>query len=200
MYRFRGMSRTHTAWTIGILVGIGMWLGAVGASAQVPPTVDVSVSPEAPTPTDPIGLTVAGTWPNACVPQDPQTTVDGDQVEIRTTSEGPFCAEVLTDFQFTVELGQLEAGTYQVSVVHQPANRNEERIATHSFEVLPGDPVSDPCVYDGNDSGTIEDVELIQAIDDWVAGSIPDSVLLRLIDWWTAEADACADGLPEGSG
>lgn len=178
--------------SVGVLLSMSWWLVSTGAVAQTPPTVEVVVSPEAPAPADPIRLTVTGTWHNACVPQDPQTTIADQRILMTTTSDGPFCAQVITEFQFAVELGPLPSGTYEVEVIHQPADQEEKLIATHGFDVRSDDLPSQPCAYDANENGAIEDDELLRAIDDWVAGSIAEDVLFQLIDWWIVDAKACS--------
>ncbi len=174
---------------IAALVLIGLLAGSVGAVGQSSTDIDLTIDPSSPTPTDAVEITVSGTWRDACVPQDPETTVEGTEITIATSVDRALCAEVLTDFSFTVDLGKLEAGSYQVTVTYQQADRDPEVIAQGGFDVDAS--TSDPCDYDADEDGVIDDAELMAAIDDWVAGALSDRVLWQLIDWWIAGTAAC---------
>lgn len=176
---------------VATLVLIVLMANSVGTMGQSSIDVELEITPSSPTPSDALRITVLGTWRNACVPQNPQTTVEGNEITIATSVERALCAEVLTDFSFTVELGTLEAGAYQVTVTYRQADRDPEVIARGGFDVQA--PSRDPCNYDTNENGVIDDAELIDAINDWVAGVVSDRVLRQLIDWWIAGTAACAD-------
>ncbi len=176
---------------IATLVLTGLLAGSGSAMGQSSTEIDLTIAPSSPTPTDAVQITVSGTWRNACVPQDPETTVEGTEITIATSVDRALCAEVLTDFSFTVDLGRLEPGSYQVTVTYRQADRDPEVIAQGGFDVNAS--TSDPCDYDADGDGVIDDAELIAAIDDWVAGAISDRVLWRLIDWWIAGTAGCAE-------
>lgn len=174
---------------IGTLILIGLMASSIGTRAQSSTEVDFTIAPSSPTPSDAVQVTVFGTWRNACVPQDPETTIEGTEITIATSVERALCAEVLTDFSFAVDLGTLDAGSYEVTVTYRQAEQDPEVIARGGFDVHAS--TRDACDYDANENGAIDDAELLDAVNDWVEGTISGVVLRQLIDWWIAGTAPC---------
>lgn len=102
---------------------------AMSAQAVVPdplPDITIQVSPEDPGPSDALSLTLAGTWPDSCVPQGLDISViEGDSIWISLLLPGwdtkgeckaQVCLEVLTEWEQTSVLQALPTGDYDVFV------------------------------------------------------------------------------------
>jgi hypothetical protein len=89
--------------------------------------------PDKPTTNDPVIIRIGGVWPNACIPQNPQVTLAGNQIRIATSSLGQNCAQVLTRFDITASVGRLAAGSYLVTATH-----NGQSIGSLNFTVTGG--------------------------------------------------------------
>lgn len=87
------------------------------------PEITVSVSPQNPTSADAIRLSLAGTWPDSCVPESLRArTIAGDSVWVDLLLPGaddepcdnPACAQVISSWQTSTVVGTLAAGIYDV--------------------------------------------------------------------------------------
>lgn len=77
---------------------------------------DVDVIPVNPTTADSVFVTLSGEWNNSCVPAGIFSNVDGDEIKVAVTAPGGFmCADVMSGWGETTELGRLEKGTYSLS-------------------------------------------------------------------------------------
>jgi uncharacterized protein (TIGR03437 family) len=98
------------------------------------PTAQITIDPASPTVNDNIAIRLSGTWPDACVPQNPQLTVTGNDLRIDTSNSAPGCAAVLTNWSLNVPAGKLAAGTYTVRVIHT-ASSVQRQLGQQSFTV-----------------------------------------------------------------
>jgi FG-GAP-like repeat/FG-GAP repeat len=89
----------------------------LSASAQLS-TTQIEIVPPNPTTSDEITVQLSGTWPDACVPQNPQVARSGRLILIATTNLATSCALVLTPWSLTVSIGRLPAGTYQLAMTY----------------------------------------------------------------------------------
>jgi uncharacterized protein (TIGR03437 family) len=99
-----------------------------------PPTAQIAISPANPTTNDDITIQLSGTWPDGCVPMNPQLTVNGNELRIDTTNASQVCATVLTPWTLNVPAGKRAAGNYTVRVVHT-ANSVARELGTRAFTV-----------------------------------------------------------------
>lgn len=98
------------------------------------PTAQIAVDPVSPTINDDITIRLSGTWPDSCVPQNPQLSVNGNELRIDTTNSSQACATVLTPWTLNVPAGKRAAGNYTVRVVHT-ANSVARELGTRAFTV-----------------------------------------------------------------
>jgi len=98
------------------------------------PTAQITIDPASPTVNDNITIRLSGTWPDACVPQNPQLTVTGNDLRIDTSNPGQGCATVLTGWSLNVPAGKLAAGIYTVRVIHT-ASSVQRQLGQQTFTV-----------------------------------------------------------------
>lgn len=89
----------------------------VSAFAQVG-TAQVEITPPAPSSSSTISIKLSGEWPESCTPQNPAVSISNNQIRITTMRPAGVCAAVVLPFNFTVPIGQLTAGVYEVVVIH----------------------------------------------------------------------------------
>src|SRR5262249_8997071 len=77
---------------------------------------DIEILPSTPTTDDNIRIKISGTWPNSCVPVNPQLKIEGSTIRIGTNIGDLVCLQVLTRWEHIVTVGKLEARTYDVVV------------------------------------------------------------------------------------
>lgn len=116
--------------TLGIALLSVTWAGADELG-----TATIEVYPEAPTTSDVISLLLSGTWPDSCVPQSPQVIRLGNHISVATSNPGEVCLTVLTDWGLEVPLGELPAGTYDVTVTYAGHERTRKTIGQRTFQV-----------------------------------------------------------------
>ena len=98
------------------------------------PTAQIAISPASPTTNDDITIQLSGNWPDGCVPQNPQLTVNGNELRIDTTNPSQICTTVITPWTLSVPAGKRAAGNYTVRVVHT-ANSVARELGTRAFTV-----------------------------------------------------------------
>jgi hypothetical protein len=104
-----------------------MFCLSLAALAQASRTAQIEIQPPNPTAGDNISIRIFGTWPNTCVPQNPQVTRFGNRIFIQTSNPGEVCGQALTNWSLTVPIGQLPAGTYEVLVTYRsPSFQNNQ--------------------------------------------------------------------------
>jgi len=93
-------------------------MAAASVFAQDPWPPDVFVSPQCPSPSDVITLTVSDTWTTDCIPSGiTSTQVQGNSLYITLNQPCYFvCNPKLVSWQYTCTVGPLAAGCYDVHV------------------------------------------------------------------------------------
>lgn len=128
---------------MGVVV-LGVLLLAVSGVAQVGTTINIIPGPIVPFGT-PVFIQISGVYKNACVPQNPVSSIFGATVTINTSNPGQMCAQVLTPWgPYTIGVGILPPGTYLVRVIHHPANQPPELLGTRTFVVVAVQPPQPP--------------------------------------------------------
>ena len=79
----------------------------------LPVPFEFTVNPPEPTEDDSISISIAGDWPNSCVPENPVVSVNNGQIQIDTSNPGEFCLFVVTPWEITANIGKLSAGEYR---------------------------------------------------------------------------------------
>ena len=118
-----------------VLAGV-MLLMSVAVLAQAGRTAQIEIQPANPTAGDNITIRLSGTWPNACVPQNPQVTVAGNRILIQTSNPGEVCGQALTPWSLTVPIGQLPAGVYEVVVTYRSPSFQNNQIIVIGYRVF----------------------------------------------------------------
>jgi hypothetical protein len=80
---------------------------------------EIEVLPELPLTTDTISITASGTWPDACFPHYQAHQMMSNTVRIDAVNNagpGTLCAAVVMPWEFTVGIGILPTGSYQVDL------------------------------------------------------------------------------------
>lgn len=104
------------------------------------PAADIKLTPTNPTTNDTITAQLSGTWPNSCVPQNPQVTVVGNEVRINTTNPNQICTAAFTPWTLNVPFGPLPAaGAYTLRVTYT-SPLGQALIGQTSFTVVNGKP------------------------------------------------------------
>jgi uncharacterized protein (TIGR03437 family) len=116
-------------------------LGGDSATANVTvgpltATADIEIIPPNPTTNDNISVKISGTFPNTCIPTNPQVSRSGNEITISTSNPGQACAQRATPWSHTVNLGQLAAGNYLIIVTYHAPNVSLE-LGRKSFTVTP---------------------------------------------------------------
>ena len=107
-----------------ILAGVVLLLqpSAPVVSADSPniPLGDTSIEvvPTIPTPNDNISVDIFGLWSDSCTPMSPAISIIGNHIQIDTFNPGQICLQVLSNWQETVSVGPLPAGTYEITLIH----------------------------------------------------------------------------------
>lgn len=79
----------------------------------------IDVIPALPMMTDPISITASGIWPDSCKPEYQSHQVTGNYIRLDGTvniSPGTMCSLVLLPWQFSVNVGTLPTGSYQIDL------------------------------------------------------------------------------------
>ncbi len=107
-------------------------------------TATIDVVPEAPTPSDEVTLLLYGTWPDSCVPQSPRVMRLGNRIHVDTSNPSEVCMPATTDWQLEAPVGELPAGTYEVTVTYTDHDDDRTTIGQDTFQVTeePEDPPS----------------------------------------------------------
>lgn len=75
----------------------------------------IRIRPRNPTENDQILITVFGTWRNSCAPVYNWHDISGNTITIMADANyAEVCYWIMTDWEFTVEIGRLSSGTYTV--------------------------------------------------------------------------------------
>ncbi|MHC4501106.1 MAG: right-handed parallel beta-helix repeat-containing protein, partial [Planctomycetota bacterium] len=78
---------------------------------------DAQVVPPNPTSADVAAITVSGEWPDSCIPDGSDLSVEGNDIYFNVFSSlGEVCAAVFTPWELTESVGRLSPGTYNVYV------------------------------------------------------------------------------------
>ena len=95
-------------------------LGALPAAAAtgIPtsPTAFAAL-PAIPSQSDAVQLAIGGLWSDACIPEYESHQVADGVITIILVTVAEVCGQVETEWSVTVELGQLDAGPYDVELV-----------------------------------------------------------------------------------
>jgi len=100
----------------GVIVLVTTLLSGLSASAQE--LAEIEIVPPHPTPADIVLARLSGTWGDSCVPKNPTVSRLGQEISINTSNPGQLCALILTPWALDVPIGQLPAGTYEVTARH----------------------------------------------------------------------------------
>ncbi len=110
---------------LSVLCFVVLWAASVQAAIPpVLPEIGLQVSPEYPTSSDALSLTLSGMWPDSCVPEGFELRVlSGDSIWIdlllpgwddKGDCEEPVCLPVLTSWRLTENVEPLSPGDYDV--------------------------------------------------------------------------------------
>ena len=97
----------------------------------------ITIIPPRPTTADEITILLGGTWPNSCVPSQPEVRIKGSRILIETFYPSLSCYMLPTDWSLEVPIGRLPAGSYRVTVTYQQADLPPVVIGTAYFVVVP---------------------------------------------------------------
>jgi hypothetical protein len=106
---------------------------ASAIAAQELGTAKIEILPPNPTTADPISIKISGIWPSSCIPRNPQVTRAGNEIQINTSNSDRICLAALSGWNYTLGIGNLAAGAYTVTVIHN----NSRELGSKSFNVLP---------------------------------------------------------------
>jgi hypothetical protein len=90
----------------------------------------IDIVPGSPSPSDPISITASGTWPYICVPVYQAHQMLSNTVRIDAAVVAPpgsLCGAALREWEFTLSVGNLLSGSYQVDLY----------IADHRYSEIP---------------------------------------------------------------
>jgi hypothetical protein len=107
-----------------------------GTPQQCGYALRLDVVPSFPTEGDAVQITVSGDWPNSCRPEYQTHKVGPGAIGI--TSVCPpdaFCADVITPWGFTVDVGSLSSGPYEAQLYITNSISVTTLCAMQSFEV-----------------------------------------------------------------
>jgi len=80
-----------------------------------PPSNPLTINPCTPTSSQPVDITISGDWPADCVPLGASFLVDGNDVYIDVSANvSDDCNDVISQWNFTEQLGPLGVGVYHV--------------------------------------------------------------------------------------
>jgi hypothetical protein len=104
------------------------------------PAAQIALTPNAPTTNDTITAQLSGTWPDGCIPQNPQVSIVGNEVRISTSNPNQACPAVVTPWNLSTTFGPLPAaGNYLVRVFYT-APLGTAEIGQATFAVINGRP------------------------------------------------------------
>jgi hypothetical protein len=90
----------------------------------------IGIVPLLPTMNDAISVTASGVWPDSCIPEHQSHQVVSNTVRIDAVVNAPpgaFCAAVVLDWRFAIDVGNLLTGSYRADLY----------IADHRFTQTP---------------------------------------------------------------
>lgn len=112
---------------------------AVFAIRQLP-AAQIVLTLNAPTTNDVITAQLSGSWPDGCIPQNPQVSLVGNEVRISTSNPSQACTAAVTPWSLTSSFGPLSAaGNYLVRVFYTSPIGTAE-IGQSNFAVVNGKP------------------------------------------------------------
>ena len=79
----------------------------------------INIIPVLPTMNDAVSITTSGLWPDACIPEYQSHQVVSNTIRIDAVVDEPpgtFCLAVVSNWGFTVDVGNLLTGAYQVDL------------------------------------------------------------------------------------
>ncbi|HEY3127833.1 MAG TPA: hypothetical protein VGL91_00095 [Acidobacteriota bacterium] len=123
---------------IGALAATLVLLLMLVLHAQTTAT-QVEIVPTEPTASDSISIKLSGTWPNGCVPKNPQLSVSGQSIRIDTSNPGEICTDALTPWSLTVLVGRLAASSYEVVVNYSSPSQKSFEVVRKTFSVKAAD-------------------------------------------------------------
>ena len=99
--------------SFAVIIAILIFIATPNAKAQC--WDNVEIFPAEPTDTSTISITVSGEWGNSCIPQQSDFYIDGNNIyfDVFLEPQG-ICAQVMTSWELTEDVGQLPEGTYTV--------------------------------------------------------------------------------------
>ncbi len=109
-------------------------LGSTSAWARG--AAEFEIIPPLPTEADGISIRIFGGWKDSCVPKNPETFIEGQEITIETFNPSRFCLQVPLGWSETIHVGQLDVGVYQATVIHQGGSGRRVRIGQTVFPVL----------------------------------------------------------------
>ncbi|HVS63963.1 MAG TPA: hypothetical protein VMT85_10735 [Thermoanaerobaculia bacterium] len=97
-------------------------VAALAASVAVPSSAQseqLTISPASPTDLDPITITLSGEWPDSCTPELISVAIDNSFLDLEASVQlpGDVCAEVVTPYETSIQVGFLPPGSYDVRVL-----------------------------------------------------------------------------------
>jgi len=96
---------------------------------------EIEILPSGPTEADDVAVRISGTWPDSCVPMNPQLSISAASIRIDTANFGEICLDAPTPWSETVSIGRLEAGDYEVIVANAMIPGPPELLAQSAFAV-----------------------------------------------------------------
>lgn len=109
-------------------------------SIRALPPAQIALNPSTPTTNDIITAQLSGTWPDGCIPQNPQVSVVGNEIRINTSNPNQTCTAATTPWSLNVPFGPLPAsGTYLLRVFYT-SPLGQAVIGQASFNVVNGKP------------------------------------------------------------
>lgn len=104
--------------TASLSGNVDLGLPSRAATTQLWPGTYIRIDPSMPTENDLIRITVGGEWPDACAPRYRSHQIVGNVIRIDAVLPCLLCicAQVITPWSFTVEVGPLPVGLYTVEI------------------------------------------------------------------------------------
>ncbi|NOT62002.1 MAG: hypothetical protein HOP19_17445 [Acidobacteria bacterium] len=95
----------------------------------------IELAPAAPATRDTVMLKLSGEWSDACVPRNPSVSVSNNRITLMSANPSGGCATVITPFNFSVTVGPLAEGVYEIVALHSAAGALPREFARKTFTV-----------------------------------------------------------------
>jgi hypothetical protein len=172
-------------------------LVAVVASPAQANNEVLTVSPPSPSELDPLVFTLTGEWTNSCVPELVGAELGGSILEIEAILlfPGVNCAQVVTPYVVSIEVGRLPAGSYNVRVAGIPNFPPPTVIAQLDIEVsaVPAPELGLEAIDIAPSPPSGQDRVIVAASGTWSDGCLPRLDSVDIQDR-TIRLDAVAEG------